>query len=265
MNRIDKKFKTLRALGQKAFIAYITAGDPTLAMTERIAIELEKSGVDILELGIPFSDPVADGPTIQAASQRALSGGASLKKIFAMVEGLRRKSELPLVFMTYYNPIFRFGIKKFFTTCRTTGVDGVIIPDLPIEESAEAYALGRKSGVAVIFLVAPTTPKERVKRITAKSRGFIYYVSLAGVTGARKRLPSEVLDKVNIVKSVTDKPVAVGFGISTPEQARSIARKADGVIVGSAIVKIIGARKDVVKNVGRFAAAMARAIHGAGS
>ena len=261
MNRIDKTFKDLKKLHKKAFIAYITAGDPSLEMTGKIVLALEKSGVDIIELGIPFSDPVADGPTIQAASQRALAKKASLKKIFAMAQALRRKTAMPIVFMTYYNPIFRFGLAKFFNTCRKAGVDGVIIPDLSIEEANESIALGKKNGVAVIFLIAPTSPMARIKAIASRSKGFIYYVSLTGVTGTRKKLPPEILSKVKSIKSVTDKPVAVGFGISDAKQARSIAAFADGVIVGSAIVKIIGEKKDAIARVSKLAGKIGSAIH----
>ncbi|MFA6320890.1 MAG: tryptophan synthase subunit alpha [Candidatus Omnitrophota bacterium] len=263
MNRIDKRFKELKMAGKKAFIAYVTAGDPDLAMTRKVVLALEGAGVDMIELGIPFSDPVADGPTIQAASQRALMHGASLKKIFAMVQTLRRNTEIPLVFMTYYNPVFQFGLNKFFNTCRDTGVDGVIIPDLSIEEAGDAIALGKKNGVATIFLIAPTSPRSRIKAIAAKSKGFIYYVSLAGVTGARKKLPPEVAANVKMIKSMTDKPVAVGFGISDAKQARSIAKVADGVIVGSAIVRLVGAeRGGTVKNTVKLVKGLARSIHG---
>ena len=262
MNRIDKTFKKLKNIHKKAFIAYITAGDPRLGMTEKIVLAIQESGVDIIELGIPFSDPVADGPTIQAASQRALAGGASLKKIFTMVRVLRRKTEIPLVFMTYYNPVFKFGLARFFKACREAGVDGVIIPDLSIEEAGETITLGKQNGVAVIFLIAPTSPMDRIREIARKSKGFIYYVSLTGVTGARKKLPPEILSKVRAIKSVTDKPVAVGFGISDAKQARSIAKVADGVIVGSAIVKIIGENKNTIARVSKLAAGLAAAIHG---
>lgn len=262
MNRIDKKFKVLKALKRKAFIPYITAGDPDIATTGKIVIALENAGADIIELGIPFSDPVADGPTIQAASQRALAKGASLKKIFAMVQALRARTRIPLVFMTYYNPVFKYGPEKFFRMCREACVDGVIIPDLPIEEAREAISLSRKENVALIFLVAPTSPKARIGKIAAKSTGFIYYVSLTGVTGARKKLPPEVLENVRLVKSLTDKPVAVGFGISDAKQARYIAGVADGVIVGSAIVKIIGEKKDAIARVSKLAKNLANAIHG---
>ena len=263
MNRIDRKFKELKREGKKAFIAYITAGDPDLQATAKIALALENSGVDMIELGIPFSDPVADGPTIQAASQRALAGGANLKKIFAMTRGLRSKTNIPLLFMTYYNPVFKFVPDKFFKACRETGVDGVIIPDLPVEEAGEAIGLGKRYGVATVFLIAPTSPGSRIKKIAAKAKGFIYYVSLTGVTGARRRLPPEVLANVRAIKAVTDKPVAVGFGISDAKQARSIAKCADGVIVGSALVKIIGEKKNIVPRISRLAGTLAEAIHNA--
>jgi len=263
MNRIDRRFKELRAEGRKAFIAYITAGDPNLAMTAKLVLSLERSGVDMIELGIPFSDPLADGPTIQAASQRALAGGATLRKAFAAVTAMRRKTEIPLVFMMYFNPILRFGIKEFFARCRTAGVDGVIVPDLPCEEARDLVKAGRANGVATIFLAAPTSTNRSVREIIKKSRGFIYYVSLTGVTGARSALPSDIAKNLKKIKSLTDKPVAVGFGVSTPAQAAGLARHADGVIVGSAIVKIVGEREDVITRVSRFAKSLAKAIHNA--
>lgn len=261
INRIDKKFKELKKKKKKAFIAYITAGDPNLATTAKIVLALEQSGVDLVELGIPFSDPIADGPTIQAASQRALKRGATLKKIFASVKSLRRKTEIPLVFMTYYNPVLKFGLVKFFKACRDTGIDGVIVPDMPIEEAQDVIKLGGKSGVAVIFLVAPTSSKDRAREIAAKAKGFIYYVSLTGVTGARRDLPPEILPSVRMIKAVTDKPVAVGFGISDAKQARMIAKTADGVIIGSAIVRIIGERRNIIPRVSKFTCKIAKAIH----
>jgi len=263
MNRIDKKFKELRAKKKKAFIAYITAGDPSLAMTERIVAALQRSGVDIIELGIPFSDPLADGPVIQAASERALEKGATLAKVFALVTRLRKKTEIPLVFMTYYNPVLRYGLSEFVKSCKRTGVDGVILPDLPCEEAGELIKLGRKAGIATIFLAAPTSTRKSLKTIAKNSRGFIYYVSLTGVTGARSSLPPEIASNVKLIKSMTDKPVAVGFGVSRPEQARHIARAADGVIVGSAIVKIIGEKRNIVPKVSSFAKRLSKAIHNA--
>lgn len=266
MNRIDKKFKALRKNKKKAFIAYITAGDPNLALTARLVDALAESGVDIVELGIPFSDPLADGPTIQAASQRALKKNANLSNIFKTVGRLRAKNDIPIAFMTYYNPVFKYGLEKFIKDCRKNGVDGVIIPDLPDEEAGDLLKVARKNRIAAIFLVAPTSTKARIKKITRDSTGFVYYVSLAGVTGARRDLPAEVMTKVRSVKSTTKKPVCVGFGISTADQARAIAKISDGVIVGSAIVKIIekiSNDKNLIAGVKRFAKKLSEAIHSA--
>ena len=261
VKRIDDKFKFLRSEGRKAFIAYVTAGDPDLAATRALALGLEASGVDILELGIPFSDPIADGPTIQAASYRALAGKTTLKKIFAMVEDLRSVTDIPIIFMTYYNPVLRYGLKEFFVSCRKCGVDGVIVPDLPFEEAADLTALAKHYAVAAIFLVAPTSTPDRIKAIAKVSKGFIYYVSLTGVTGARRELPKDISSKIKEIISVTEKPVAVGFGVSQAKQAAQIAGLADGVIVGSAIVKIISEKKNIMPRVFRFAKSLAKAIH----
>lgn len=265
MNRIDKKFKALKKDGKKAFIAYVTAGDPDLSVTEKIVLALERSGADIIELGVPFSDPIADGPTIQAASHRALSGGVTLKKIFSMMGGLRRSTQIPIAFMTYYNPVLKYGIKKFINDCSLKGVDGVIIPDLPLEEAEPLMRYAREKAISTIFLAAPTSTRKRIGMIVQRSRGFIYYVSLTGVTGARTKLPPEVLSNVRMIKSMTSKPVAVGFGISSAAQACDIAKCADGVIVGSAIVKIIDAgRKNtgsMLSKVSSFSKRIARAVH----
>jgi len=263
MNRIDKKFKELKKTKKKAFIAYITAGDPNLNTTSRLVQALEKSGVDIIELGIPFSDPLADGPTIQAASQRALKAGATLRKTFAIIAHLRNKVAIPIVLMTYFNPVLRYGPARFFESCKACGVDGVIVPDLPCVEAKELVRLGHKKGIATIFLAAPTSTAESIKQIAKNSSGFIYYVSLTGVTGARTKLASDIAANVRRIKAVTNKPVAIGFGVSTPGQAAQMAKTADGVIVGSAIVKIIGEKKDIVSRVSRFARSLSKAIHNA--
>ena len=266
MNRIDKKFKQLRKEKKKAFIAYITAGDPDLSATKKIVLTLEGAGVDIIELGIPFSDPLADGPIIQAASHRALQKGVTLKKIFSTVGSLRNVTDIPITFMTYFNPVLRYGIGNFIRDCKRNDVDGVIIPDLPVEEAKSLIGYAKKAGIAAIFLSAPTSTLPRIKNIVKNSTGFIYYVSLTGVTGARAKLPAEVISKVKLIKSNTKKPVAVGFGVSNKEQARGIAKAADGVIVGSAIVKIIDGIKDKNKmllKVSRFSKDLARAIHSA--
>jgi tryptophan synthase alpha chain len=265
MNRIEAKFKELKRSRRKAFIAYITAGDPNLAATLNLVRTLETAGVDILELGIPFSDPLADGPVIQAASKRALDKGATLRKIFTVVRKARAGTNMPIAFMTYYNPVLRYGLDAFIRDCSTSGVDGVIIPDLPFEEAASLVKTARRNKIATIFLAAPTSTRKRMRGIARSSSGFIYYVSLTGVTGARRRLPEEIGRNVRILKSLTKMPVCVGFGVSNAAQARSIARVADGVIVGSAIVKVIeenrGNAKRMFSEVKRFAASLARAIH----
>ena len=245
MNRIDKKFKELKAQRKKALIIYITAGDPSLAITSRLVLGLERAGADIIELGIPFSDPMADGPTIQAASQRALKNKVTLDKVFKMVGSLRNKTDIPLVFMTYYNPVLKYGPERFFKSCRINSVDGVIVPDLPFEEAADLINMARRYNVAAINLVAPTSTAARIKKIVKASSGFIYYVSLTGVTGARGGLPQEIGAKVRLVKSMTNKPVCVGFGVSNREQAAKMAKIADGVIVGSAVIN------KIEKNLGR--------------
>jgi tryptophan synthase alpha chain len=260
VNRIDRRFKELKSRRKSAFIAYITAGDPSLGKTRRLVLELEKAGADIIELGIPFSDPLADGPTIQAASQRALAGGVTLKKVFRAVQELRLVTQVPIVFMTYYNPILRYGSKEFFASCRASGVDGVIVPDLPFEESSELVKAGGAAGVATIFLVAPTSTPQRISQIAKRSQGFIYYVSLTGVTGVRAALPSDIARNLKRIKSITKKPVAVGFGVSSPAQASALARHADGVIVGSAIVKMVG-QKTAITKISRFVRSLSRAIH----
>jgi len=262
VNRIDRTFKRLKAKRSKAFIPYITAGDPDLASTGRLVLDLEKSGADIIELGIPFSDPIADGPTIQAASYRALSKKANLVKIFSLVEKLRKDTEIPLVFMTYYNPILKYGLINFFASCKRAGVDGVIVPDLPVEESGELVRLGKKTGISTIFLVAPTSTKDRIKEIVKRSSGFVYYVSSTGVTGTRRNLPADIVKNIRLIRSMTSKPVAVGFGVSDAKQAAAVSRISDGVIVGSAIVKIIGNGGGSFTGVKRFAAGLAGAIHG---
>jgi tryptophan synthase alpha chain len=264
MNRIDRKFRELKRQERRAFIAYIMAGDPTLKATERITLALERAGADIIELGIPFSDPLADGPTIQAAGERALKHGVNIKDVIGLVRGLRRKSEIPIVFMTYYNPVMRYGPNRFAADLKRGGVDGVIVPDLPFEEASDFIKGAKREGVRTIFLLAPTSTGERIKRITALSTGFVYYVSLTGVTGARKRLPPEVAANLKRIKKVTKKPVCVGFGVSNAGQARALAFLADGIIVGSAIVNVIAGRagsRDMEEKVFSFAEKLAKAVH----
>jgi tryptophan synthase alpha chain len=238
-SRIEKVFKKLKANNQKALIPFITAGDPDLDATKRLVIEMEKAGADIIELGVPFSDPIADGPAIQKASYRSLKAGTTLKKIIGVVKELRQTTEIPIVLMTYYNPVFKYGVSEFVRNANEAGVDGIIIPDLPPEEGEGIIEEGKRRGLDTIFLLAPTSTKERIKMVASVSTGFIYYVSLTGVTGARESLPETVEASVNKIRKATNKPIAVGFGISTAEQAKRIASFADGVIVGSAIVNVI--------------------------
>ena len=239
MNRLDKKFKYLRKNNKKAFIAFITAGFPNLNITEKLIYGFSKIGVDCLELGVPFSDPLADGPIIQEASQKALRQGVHLKDILNLVKKTRRSTNMPICLMTYYNPIFCFGEEQFVKKAVGSGVDGVIIPDLPPEEGKTLITLAKKSGLNVICFIAPTTSKTRMKYISAISRGFIYYVSLTGVTGPRQSLPRDLINNLKAIKKITNKPVCVGFGVSTNSQVKQIYKIADGVIVGSAIVKKI--------------------------
>lgn len=266
MNRINRKFRSLKKEKKKAFIAFITAGDPSMQATERLVYELAANGADLIELGVPFSDPLADGPTIQAASERALKHNTNLKDILGLVKKLRKKTDIPLVLMTYYNPVFKYGLEKFAGDSKQAGVDGIIVPDLPPEEGADLNRALRRNGLDMIYLLAPTSAKGRIRSIAAKSKGFIYYVSLTGVTGARAKLPEEISASVKTIKRLTKTPVCVGFGISSPEEARRVARAADGIIVGSAIVKVIEKNlrdKDMVKKVGRFVKGLARAAHNA--
>ena len=237
MNRIDKTFKKLKETGRKAFIPYIMAGDPDLEKTMERVLLLEDCGADIVELGVPFSDPVADGPTIQRAAERALKAGASLKKMLAFMRDLRKRSQLPIIFMSYYNPIFKYGEETFVADASDAGVDGLIIPDLPPEEAGTLIRCCRSKELDTIFLVAPTSTEQRMKKILAASRGFIYYVSMTGITGTKLSLEEHFRNHVGRLREMAGKPVAVGFGISTPEDAANMAAVADGVIVGSAIVK----------------------------
>ncbi|KJJ84989.1 tryptophan synthase subunit alpha [Candidatus Omnitrophus magneticus] len=239
MNRIDKKFEVLRSSGEKAFIPYITAGDPSIAVTKKLVKILAENGADIIELGIPFSDPLADGPTIQKAVKRALDGGCRVKAILAMVKELSKEIDTPLVFMTYFNIVFNYGLAKFIKDAKESGASGIIIPDMPMEESEELLEITNKENFSLIFLAAPTTPLERFKKIAEKTKGFIYYVSLTGVTGARNVLSAKIESDIARLKKVAKKPVCVGFGISTPLQARELAKSADGIIVGSALINII--------------------------
>ncbi len=261
MNRIEKKFQGLSKSRSKAFIAFITAGYPSLAATEKLILEFDRIGVDIIELGVPFSDPMADGPVIQEASQAALKTGVTLEKILNLVKKVRKFTQIPLCLMTYYNPVFCMGEEKFLKKAQSFGVDGVIIPDLPPEEGRQFIKSANKHKVDVICFISPTTSFAREKYICSVSKGFIYYVSLTGVTGARQALPQGLKAHLTKIKRITRKPICVGFGISSPQHVRQINSIADGVIVGSAIVKKIKEninQKDMVKIAGRFVRALRR-------
>ena len=244
MNRIEKKFQDLRQQDARAFMPYLCAGDPTPKLTGELLLTLEEAGADLIELGVPFSDPIADGPTIQRASERALTHRISLQQILDMVSGLRHKTEIPIALMSYYNPIFRMGEKRFCHAAQEAGVDGVIVPDLPVEEAQPLLDVAPQFGLSTIFLVAPTSPPARMKSIAVVSTGFIYCVSLTGVTGTRTTLSSDVAPMITELRKHTDKPIGVGFGVSTPEHASQVAEVADGVIVGSAIINVIEENKD---------------------
>ncbi len=234
--RITATFEKLRAEKKKAFIPYIMAGDPDLDKTMERVILLERCGADIIELGVPFSDPLADGPTIQKAAGRAIKSGVTLRKVISCVRELRQRTEIPIILMTYYNPIFKYGEALFIEEALAAGVDGVIVPDLPPEEAKDMIKLSRK-GLDTIFLVAPTSTEERTKSIVSACRGFVYYVSLTGITGSKLSVGEAFKSHFNTVRQLTDKPIAAGFGVATPEDAQAVGRVADGVIVGSAIVK----------------------------
>lgn len=223
---------------KKAFIGFLTAGDPTLDKTEEFVLEMERGGAALVELGIPFSDPIADGPVIQEANLRALGAGCTTDKIFDMVDSLRKKTQIPLVFLTYLNTVYKYGYEAFCQKCQACGVDGVIIPDMPFEEQGELKPIAEKYDVDVITMIAPTS-KERIQMVAKEATGFLYVVSSMGVTGARREITTDVGEIVETIRSVTDTPTAIGFGINTKEQVHQYSAIADGVIIGSAIVKII--------------------------
>ncbi|MBI4722786.1 MAG: tryptophan synthase subunit alpha [Candidatus Stahlbacteria bacterium] len=247
MSKISDTFTKYK----KVFIPYITVGDVNLSLTEELILEMSKRDAHIIELGVPFSDPLADGPTIQRASERALKRGINFPDIFHLVGKIRKKSNVPIVLMSYYNPIYKFGVQEFMKEAKSEGIDGIIIPDLPPEEASKI----RKTKMDTIFLIAPTSTENRIKLIATLSSGFIYCVSVTGTTGARGKLEEDAKNLVSRIRRCTDKPIAVGFGVSTQEQVREIIKLADGVIVGSAILEVIEKYRDssqLVKIVGDF-------------
>src|SRR5918996_1518944 len=259
MGRIGHTFERLQKTHERALIPYVTAGDPDLEMTKRLVREMVRRGGDIIEIGVPFSDPLADGPIIQRASQRALQGGTTLRKILRTVSELRRDVDVPLVLMTYYNPVFRYGEEAFVADALDAGVDGIIVPDLPPEEAQTLMELTADTPLDLIFLAAPTSTSARLALISEASRGFIYYVSRLGTTGLRDRLADDLRMMLEKVRVSTSQPIVVGFGVSTPEHVRLVAELADGVVVASAILKLIEDlrdREDRLEHIGDFVAAL---------
>lgn len=263
-SKITETFKRLKRKDRKALIPYIMAGDPDIKTTEELILEIERSGGDIIELGVPFTDPLADGPTIQKAAYRALKN-VTLRDVLSLVKRVRERTEIPLVLMTYYNPIFKYGDEAFVHDAVTSGVNGVIIPDLPVEEANNFITISKREGLDTIFLLAPTSTPERIRIIEKASRGFIYYVSITGITGAKIEEIDSIKRPLERIREITDKPIAVGFGISTAEEAKRISEWADGIIVGSAIVRIIEENLEspsLVEKVGGFVKNLSEGIKG---
>jgi tryptophan synthase alpha chain len=257
MSRLDETFARLRARGERALLPYFMAGDPSLADTRRLLIEAARRGADVVELGVPFSDPLADGPVIQRAGTRALAGGATVARVLETVAGLRAEIDVPIVLLTYYNPVLAFGLKAFARTAVDAGVDGAIVADMPPEESDLLGTEATAAGLDLVYMVAPTSTVARVRLIARKSRGFIYVVSLTGVTGERQQLPADMATQIAAIRRETAMPVCVGFGISTPAQVATVGRVADGAAVGSAIVRLVESRAGsptLVDDVGKFIA-----------
>jgi tryptophan synthase alpha chain len=260
-SRIDDCFARLRKEKRKGFIPYICAGDPTLKRTVDLAFALEKAGADVLELGLPFSDPLADGIVNQLAAQRSLAAGTTVRGVLDCVRRIRRDSQIPIVLYTYLNPVFQFGAAEFHREAEEAGVDGLLILDLPPEE--DVLERVTEQNVIHIRLIAPTTSADRMKKIAHSAKGFLYYVSREGVTGARDSMATSLPQKIAELRKISDLPIAVGFGISSPEQAREVAQHADAVVVGSAIVDLIakhGDKPETVENVGAFALTLSTAI-----
>ena len=267
-SKLDRTFAQLRQRGEKALIAYVMAGDPSLQDTEQLVVELGQAGADIIELGVPFSDPIADGPVIQQAAERALRSGTSLRTILSMVTRLRARTQIPLILMAYYNNIHAFGPERFCHEAAQAGVDGVIMPDMPPDEAGPLRGPAAAAGLPLIFLLAPTSTEERRTFVARQSQGFVYYVSLTGITGAKLHNMADVAKNVEKIRKVTRVPVAVGFGVATPEDAAKVAAIADGVIVGSAIVKQIaayGQKPEMVKHVAGFVRSLKAAMRAAQS
>ncbi|MBI3416825.1 MAG: tryptophan synthase subunit alpha [Verrucomicrobia bacterium] len=263
MNRITQRFAQLKTSRQKGFVAYIGAGDPHLEATRQLALALDRAGVDVLELGVPFSDPLADGLVNQLAAQRGLESGTTPPKVLETVAAIRRESQVPIVLFVYFNLLHRYGLARFIQDAARAGVDGFLILDLPPEESDNYEALMREAGLCVIYLVAPTTPNERIGRIVKRGTGFIYYVSREGVTGMQTKVSDTIAQMTAKIRAHTTLPIAVGFGISNPEQVRTVAANAEAIVVGSAIVNQIadhGKSADLVSRVAQFVKSLVDAV-----
>jgi len=266
MNRIVERFARLKREGLKGFVVYIGAGDPNLDLTQRLALAFDQLGVDVLELGVPFSDPLADGLVNQLAAQRGLKSGATPPKILHAVAAIRQASQIPIVLYIYFNLIHRYGVERFIRDAAGAGVDGLLVLDLPPEESGNYEALMRQAGLCTIYLIAPTTPDDRVALIVKRGTGFIYYVSREGVTGMQTKVADTIARMTATIRAHTDLPIAVGFGISTPEQAHTVAASADAVVVGSAIVDQIarhGQAHDFIQRVSDFVKSLVQAVKAA--
>lgn len=266
MTRIEKKFIDTQNGGKSALVCYITAGDPSLDVTTKIVLELERAGADIIELGVPFSDPMADGPTIQLASERSLAAGTNLTGVLRIVEEIREQSQIPIILFGYYNPFFKYGLERFAEDAHEAGVDGVLVVDLPPDEADEFKVHLDKLGLDTIFLLAPNSTDERIELLSGKATGFVYLVSVTGVTGARPDLDYSLRDLTGRIKEKTGLPVGIGFGVSSAQQAGRIAGYSDAVIVGSAIIKLIeknnGNEKQMLEDIYDFARQLSDACYG---
>jgi len=263
MTRIETTFAALKQKNETALIPFLTAGDPDIATTADLIRTLADNGADLIELGVPFSDPMADGPTIQAASERALAAGATVEKVLQLVADVRTDCQVPLVLMGYYNPIFRYGAERFARDAAAAGVDGLLLVDLPPEEAGEITAVLKTAGIAMITLLAPTTPPERMRKLAAAAEGYLYYVSMTGVTGTQKITPEDIRVAVENLQGMTEIPVGVGFGITTADDAKAVGEFADGVVVGSALVKIIAENTgsdSLMPQVGQFIAELKQGL-----
>lgn len=263
MGRLEERLRALRARGEAALVPFVTGGDPDLETTEALVVAIAEAGADAIEIGVPFSDPLAEGPTVQRASERALAAGATLRGLLELVKRVRPRTDVPLLLMGYANPFYAMGERGFAAAAAGAGVDGIIVPDLPPEEGAVLYAEAAERGVDAVLLAAPTTTPERLRELATRSRGFLYVVSVTGVTGARAALPADLEASVAAVRAASDVPVCVGFGIGSPEQAAAVGAYADGVVVGSALVDRIhraGSPAAAVDEAARFVASLKDAL-----